>query len=63
MSWTLPLAIVAIVLVSSDLPELLALSDRVLVLANGRTTACLSREDASPEAVIAAATLAPESVA
>ncbi|MEY4374131.1 MAG: hypothetical protein RL760_297 [Candidatus Eisenbacteria bacterium] len=52
----------AIVLVSSDLPELLALSDRVLVLADGRATALLSREAASPEAVIAAATLAPESV-
>ncbi len=53
----------AIVLVSSDLPELLSLSDRVLVLAQGRTTAELARDAASPEAVIAAATLAPEPVA
>lgn len=52
----------AIVLVSSDLPELLALSDRILVLAEGRATAMLARDAASPEAVIAAATLAPESV-
>ena len=50
----------ALVLVSSDLPELLALSDRVLVLADGRATALLDRDAATPEAVIAAATLVPE---
>jgi D-xylose transport system ATP-binding protein len=47
---------VAIVLVSSDLPELLSLSDRVLVLSKGRRTAMLSRSLATPEAVMAAAT-------
>ncbi len=47
---------VAIVLVSSDLPELLALSDRVLVLSQGRRTALLPRFLATPEAVMAAAT-------
>jgi D-xylose transport system ATP-binding protein len=47
---------VAIVLVSSDLPELLGLSHRVLVLCEGRQTATLSRSHATPEAVMAAAT-------
>jgi D-xylose transport system ATP-binding protein len=47
---------VAIVLVSSDLPELLGLSHRVLVLAQGRQTATLPFAEATPEAVMAAAT-------
>jgi D-xylose transport system ATP-binding protein len=47
---------VAIVLVSSDLPELLSLSDRVLVLSQGRQIATLPRSLATPEAVMAAAT-------
>ncbi len=47
---------VAIVLVSSDLPELLGLSHRVLVLSQGRQTALLPHSLATPEAVMAAAT-------
>ena len=47
---------VSIVLVSSDLPELLGLSYRVLVLSQGRQTATLPFADATPEAVMAAAT-------
>jgi len=46
----------AIVLVSSDLPELLALSHRVLVLKQGRPAAELAGAAASAEAVVAAAT-------
>ncbi len=46
----------AIVLVSSDLPELLGLSDRVAVLCEGRLTATLAAGEATPEAVMAAAT-------
>ena len=46
----------AIVLVSSDLPELLALSHRVLVLKQGRPAAHLEGPSATPEAVVAAAT-------
>jgi D-xylose transport system ATP-binding protein len=46
----------AIVLVSSDLPELLALSHRVLVLKEGRPAVELSGAAATPEAVVAAAT-------
>ena len=45
-----------IVLVSSDLPELLGLSHRVLVLAQGRQTALLEAAAATPERVMAAAT-------
>jgi D-xylose transport system ATP-binding protein len=47
---------VAIVLVSSDLPELLSLSHRVLVLSQGRPAATLPASLATPEAVMAAAT-------
>ncbi len=44
-----------IVVVSSELPELLALADRVLVLCEGRLTAEFPRKEASPEKVMAAA--------
>lgn len=46
----------AIVLVSSELPEVLGLSDRILVLHEGRVAAEFSRTDATPERVMAAAT-------
>jgi D-xylose transport system ATP-binding protein len=46
----------AVVLVSSDLPELLGLSQRVLVLNQGQASANLERLEASPERVMAAAT-------
>jgi D-xylose transport system ATP-binding protein len=46
----------AIVLVSSELPEVLGLSDRVLVLHEGRATGEFRREEATPEAVMACAT-------
>ena len=45
----------AILLISSELPELLALSDRVLVMAEGRLTANLIRGDATQESVMHAA--------
>jgi D-xylose transport system ATP-binding protein len=45
-----------VVLVSSDLPELLGLSHRVLVLAQGRQTAVLEAGAATPERVMDAAT-------
>ncbi len=44
-----------IVVVSSELPELLALADRILVLCEGRLTARFDREEATPEKVMAAA--------
>lgn len=46
----------AIVLVSSELPEVLGLSDRVMVLHEGRVTGEFVRNDATPEKVMAAAT-------
>jgi len=46
----------AIVLVSSELPEVLGLSDRVLVLHEGRMTGEFIRGDATPEKVMSAAT-------
>ncbi|HZH90619.1 MAG TPA: ATP-binding cassette domain-containing protein [Pyrinomonadaceae bacterium] len=46
----------AIVLVSSELPEVLGLSDRVLVLHEGRVTGEFTRGSATPEKVMACAT-------
>jgi len=46
----------AIVLVSSELPEVLGLSDRVLVLHEGRVTGEFKRAEATPEAVMSCAT-------
>ena len=45
-----------LVLVSSELPELLGMAHRVVVLNQGRMTAALDRSAATPEAVMAAAT-------
>jgi len=42
----------AIVLVSSELPELMLLSDRILVLREGRPTALLARSEFSQEAIL-----------
>lgn len=46
---------IAIVLITSEMPELLGLSDRIMVMHRGRVTAELSREQATPETVLAAA--------
>jgi rhamnose transport system ATP-binding protein len=46
----------AILMISSELPEVLGMADRVLVLNEGRITAELDRADATPEAVMHAAT-------
>jgi D-xylose transport system ATP-binding protein len=46
----------AIVLVSSELPEVLGMSDRILVLHEGRVTGEFDRAAATPEAVMACAT-------
>jgi ribose transport system ATP-binding protein len=42
----------AIVLASSELPELMQLSDRILVLREGRPTALLERSEYSPETIL-----------
>src|SRR5205809_505401 len=46
----------AIILVSSELPEVLGLADRVIVLHEGRVTGEFTRNEATPEAVMACAT-------
>jgi ribose transport system ATP-binding protein len=51
----LALAGLALIVVSSELPEILALSDRVLVMCEGRKTAEFTRAQATPEAVLEAA--------
>lgn len=48
----------AILMISSELPEVLGMSDRVLVMHSGRLTATLDRADATPESVGAAMTQA-----
>jgi rhamnose transport system ATP-binding protein len=45
----------AILLISSELPELLALCDRVLVMSEGQLTADIPRNDASQEKIMQAA--------
>ena len=45
----------AILLISSELPELLSLCDRILVMSEGRLTAEIPREDATQENVMQAA--------
>jgi ABC-type sugar transport system ATPase subunit len=42
----------AIVLVSSELPELMFLSHRILVLREGRPTALLRKDEFAPEAIL-----------
>jgi rhamnose transport system ATP-binding protein len=49
----------AILMVSSDLQEVLAVSDRILVVARGRIVADLPADTATQESVMAAATLTP----
>ncbi len=46
----------AIIMISSDLPEVLAMSDRIIVLHEGRVTAEISRDQATQERVMFAAT-------
>ncbi len=45
----------AILFSTSDLEEVMALSDRIAVMSNGRITAILDRADASEELIIKAA--------
>ena len=46
----------AILMISSELPEVLGMADRVLVVCEGRITADLDRDEATPETVMYAAT-------
>ena len=47
---------VAVLVISSELPEVLTLADRVLVMREGRLVATLPREEATEEAIVAAGT-------
>ena len=46
---------IAILLITSEMPELLTLSDRILVMHRGHCTAQFSRQEATPEKILAAA--------
>ncbi len=46
---------IAIVLITSEMPELLAMSDRIIVMHRGRITAEFSRDSATQEKILAAA--------
>jgi ABC-type sugar transport system ATPase subunit len=45
----------AVVMMTSEMPELLGLSDRIAVMAGGRITATMSRDEASQEKILNAA--------
>ena len=47
---------IAIIMISSDLPEILGMSDRVAVFKDGRVTAVLDRKDADSETIMKHAT-------
>ena len=46
---------IGIIMISSDLPEVLAMSDRVLVMREGRQMAIFDRDEANQESVMTAA--------
>ena len=46
---------ISIVMVSSDMPELVSVSDRVLVIGSGKITGEFKKEEISEEAIMAAA--------
>ncbi|MEE1823741.1 sugar ABC transporter ATP-binding protein, partial [Streptomyces sp. BE20] len=43
---------VAVLVISSELPEVLGLADRIVVMQNGRITGELDREHATEEAIL-----------
>jgi len=47
---------IAILMISSELPEVLGMSDRILVMHEGQMTALFSRAEATQENIISAAT-------
>jgi ABC-type sugar transport system ATPase subunit len=47
---------IAILMISSELPEILGMSDRILVMCEGRVTGHFTRAEATQEKIMAAAT-------
>ncbi|GAB3908731.1 sugar ABC transporter ATP-binding protein [Larkinella knui] len=43
---------IAVIMISSELPEILGMSDRILVLSKGQQTALLTREEATQETIM-----------
>lgn len=54
---------IAVLMISSELPEVLGMADTILVMHEGRISARLSRDEATAEAVLRAASASPESAA
>ena len=48
---------VSIIMISSELPEIINMADRVYVMYDGRITGCIDYEDVSQEAIMKLATL------
>jgi rhamnose transport system ATP-binding protein len=44
-----------IILISSDMPEIMAMSDRILVMREGRQMGIFTREEATQEIILTAA--------
>lgn len=42
----------AVIMVSSELPELLGMCDRIYVMCQGKVTGCIGREDFSQETIM-----------
>ena len=47
----------SIIMISSELPEIINMADRVYVMCDGRVTGCISYENVSQEAIMQLATL------
>jgi ABC-type sugar transport system ATPase subunit len=47
---------IGIILISSELPEILAMSDRIVVMHEGRVTAVINRAEATEDKIMAYAT-------
>jgi ABC-type multidrug transport system ATPase subunit len=54
---------VAILMVSSELPEILGMSDRIMVIGSGRVQGFLDREEATEEKIMELATATQARVA
>jgi rhamnose transport system ATP-binding protein len=53
---------IAVLMISSELPEVLGMADTILVMHEGTISARLSREEATAESVMLAASASPESI-